>query len=151
MKTKSFVVIVIALLTLSLTLPFESLKADPPRWAPAHGYHVKTRHIYFPQQNFYYDMHRHVYIYLDNGRWVTNVRLPRWYTTIDLFRAPKVELEINSDYPYRDNRRHVEMYRLRNKREYYENRRDDGNRDRDREHDRGDNRGENRGHERGDD
>jgi len=151
MKTKSFIVGVIALLTLSLTIPFETLKADPPRWAPAHGYRARTRQVYFPKQNFYYDTQRSVYIYLDHGRWVTNVHIPAMYAYINLVRAPKIELQINSDYPYRYNRRHVELYRVRdrrdyNQREYYEGDRD-GNRRRDDEGDRGNGRGHDREHQ----
>ncbi|MDR3652374.1 MAG: hypothetical protein P4L34_05310 [Paludibacter sp.] len=140
MKTKSFIVVAMALLTLSLTVPFETLKADPPRWAQ--GYRVRARHIYFPQQNFYYDTYRNVYIYPDRGRWVTSIHLPGIFAAINLFTAPKVELRVNTDYPYCDNRRHIEMYRIRNRGEYYEGNRyrDDDRRRNDyneRDHDRG--------------
>lgn len=56
MKTKTFnsrtlkIVAVIALFVTFL-LP-ESTFAQPPKWAPAHGYRAKTRYVYFPQQNF---------------------------------------------------------------------------------------------------
>jgi hypothetical protein len=138
MKTKQLKLIAIALLLIGFTLPFESLKADPPRWAPAHGYRAKTRQIYFPRQNMYYDMHRGVYIYISNGRWVTDVRLPAIYAEINLLNVPKVELQINSDYPYRLNRQHVYNYRYRNenmhRREY--RRDDDRNYRRERRHER---------------
>ena len=147
MKSKSFLVIVVALSTLCLTLPFEALEANPPRWAPAHGYRARTRQVYFPEQNFYYDTHRSVYIYLDNGRWVTNVRLPILYAMINLGNAPKVEMEINSDCPYRYNTRHVEIYRVRNNREYRRYNEDDHDRNQEGEH--GDDRGDDRGHDRG--
>jgi len=124
MKTNSFILVTIVALTMCLTLPFETLKADPPRWAPAHGYRAKTHHVYFPEQNFYYDTHRNVYIYPDRGRWVTNVQLPSIFLGVNLFNAPKVELEINSDRPYVYNRKHIEMYKQKYKKEKKEFKRD---------------------------
>jgi len=149
MKARSFIFVAVSMLTLGLTIPFETMKANPPRWAPAHGYRAKTHHIYFPEQNFYYDTRRAVYIYPENGRWVTSVQLPGIFASINLFAAPKVELVTNSYYPNLYNRRHIEMYRERNRRDYYDkerkhDRRDyyregrdrdrDGDRDRDRDH-----------------
>ena len=139
MKTKSFVVAVIALLTISLTLPVETLKAYPPRWVPAHGYRANVRHIYFPEQNIYYDTRRDVYIYPDRGRWVTSVRLPDVFAMISLATAPKIELALNTPYPYRYNERHMEMYRIRHHRDFdrrYVDRRDYREADRPRRDDR---------------
>ncbi len=124
MKTNSFILVTIVALTMCLTLPFETLKANPPRWAPAHGYRAKTHHVYFPEQNFYYDTHRNVYIYPDRGRWVTNGQLPSIFLGVNLFNAPKVELEINSDRPYVYNRKHIEMYKQKYKKEKKEFKRD---------------------------
>ena len=124
MKTKSFIFITVSLLTLGLTTSLETVSANPPRWAPAHGYRARTHHIYFPEQNFYYDTRRGVYIFLENGRWVTNVQLPGIFASINLFTAPKVELVTNSYHPNLYNRRHIEMYRERNRREYYGRERD---------------------------
>ncbi len=151
MRTKSFVTIVIALITIGLGTPVERIKADPPHWVPVHGYRAHTRHIYFPEQNIYYDTYRHVYIYPDRGRWTTGVRLPEVFAMVSLATAPKIELELNSPYPYRYNERHMEMYRIRHRRDFdhrYADRRDfreayrlrhDNkywNRDEDRHHDR---------------
>ena len=55
MKTNSFHMYVVAVLLVLFVFPPDSLQADPPRWAPAHGYRAKTRQIYFPEQNFYFD------------------------------------------------------------------------------------------------
>lgn len=162
MKTKSFIFIVVSLLTIGLTTPLETLKANPPRWAQAHGYRAKTHHIYFPEQNFYYDTRRAVYIYLENGRWVTNVQLPGIFASINLFTAPKVELETNSYYPNLYNRRHIEMYRERNRRNYCDRERERDRReyyredrghdkDHDRDHDRGHGKNHKHGHDREDD
>lgn len=111
MNTKPFRLIFISLIVVLLTLPLESLQADPPRWAPAHGYRAKTRQIYFPDQNFYFDLQRNVFIYFHNGRWVTNVQLPTFYSNVNLFSAPKVELEIRTNQPYRYNKTHVLKYK----------------------------------------
>ena len=77
MKTKTFnsrtlkIVSIIALF-ITFLLP-ESTFAQPPKWAPVYGYRAKTRHIYFPQQNFYYDIQKHNYFYLNNGIWSVSV------------------------------------------------------------------------------
>lgn len=106
-------------LMMLLTLPFDSpgqgrsQKHGPPPWAPAHGYRAKTRHIYFPNQNLYYDVQRNSYIYYSNGRWRVSVNLPVAYSRINLRLAPKVELDLDSDSPQRYNLEHRNRYKGR--------------------------------------
>lgn len=111
MKTEPFRIIFIPLLVVWLALPLNEVQADPPRWAPAHGYRAQTRQIYFPDQNFYFDIQRNVYIYFYNGKWITNTKLPTVYARVNLSLAPKVELEIATNEPYRYNKTHVTMYK----------------------------------------
>lgn len=113
MNIRLFRIIFISLLVVWVALPLEELQADPPRWAPAHGYRAKTRQIYFPDQNFYFDLQRSVYIYFYNGKWITNAKLPTVYANVNLFLAPKVELEITTNEPYRYNKTHVEIYKTK--------------------------------------
>lgn len=113
MKTNSFHIYAVAVLLVLLAFPLDSLQADPPRWAPAHGYRAKTRQIYFPEQNFYFDLLRNVYIYFENGRWTSNIRPPRIYANINLMLAPKVELSIASSKPYLYNKAHMTTYKAK--------------------------------------
>lgn len=113
MKTNSFHIYAVAVLLVLLAFPLDSLQADPPRWAPAHGYRAKTRQIYFPEQNFYFDLQRNVYIYFENGRWTSNIRPPRIYANINLMLAPKVELSIASSKPYLYNKAHMTTYKAK--------------------------------------
>jgi len=101
------------LLTLAFVTPFDSLGQEkstqkgPPAWAPAHGYRAKTRHIYFPDHNFYFDLQKNQYIYLKGDKWQVDVKLPRLYAGIELKVASKVELELNTDSPQKFNLDHI--------------------------------------------
>lgn len=105
------------LLTLAFVLPLEIsgqgkvTQNGPPPWAPAHGYRAKTRHVYFPDQNFYFDLQKNVYIYLQGDRWEVSVNLPGIYAGIDLQAAMKVELELNMDSPQKYNGDHIAKYK----------------------------------------
>ncbi len=86
-------------------------KGGPPPWAPAHGYRERTRHIYFPQQNVYYDVERSVYIYLNNGNWEIGARIPKGINANTLRDSRQVELVLNSDQPQKFNSSHIKKYR----------------------------------------
>ena len=115
MKTKTFnsrtlkIVSIIALF-ITFLLP-ESTFAQPPKWAPAHGYRAKTRHIYFPQQNFYYDIQKHNYFYLNNGIWSVSVAIPAPCISINLGSAPQIQLDYYGAYPYYFNSNHRVKYK----------------------------------------
>jgi len=115
MKTKIFnsrtlkIVAIIAVLVTFL-LP-ESTFAQPPKWAPAHGYRAKTRHIYFPQQNFYYDIQTQHYFYLNNGKWSLSVAIPTPFISINLGNAPQIQLDYYGAYPYYYNANHRLKYK----------------------------------------
>ena len=87
----------------------------PPSWAPAHGYRAKTRHIYFPDQNFYFDLQTNEYIYLNGDTWQVSVKLPSLYAAIDLDGAVKVELELSTDSPQKFNHDHIAQYKVMGK------------------------------------
>lgn len=98
-------------LTLFFTIPQDIFSQGPPPWAPAHGYRAKTKHIYFPDQNFYYDVEKSVYLHLENGKWSVSVTVSSIYANINLGTARKVELEISGHTPYQYNKEHIVRYK----------------------------------------
>lgn len=120
MKTRNIFTAIIIITALAFALPPDMLaqgkaKGGPPPWAPAHGYRAKTRHIFFSDHNFYYDVQKGVYIYMNNGKWSIAVKLPTMFAKVDLNSAVKVELELNTDSPQKYNADHKEKYKARNK------------------------------------
>jgi len=117
MKTqtlKSRTLKIVTLIALLATFIFpESTYAHgkPPKWAPAHGYRAKTRHIYFPEQNFYYDLQANNYLYLNNGNWSVSVAIPAPFININLSRVVQVQLDFNGSAPYRYNTVHCTKYK----------------------------------------
>jgi hypothetical protein len=96
---------------LFLIVPEIASAQGPPPWAPAHGYRAKTRHIYFPQYNMYYDMNRSSYLYLNGGNWAVSAALPNIYVGLNLGRAAQIQLSYTGYDPYRYNNVHVVEYR----------------------------------------
>ncbi len=82
----------------------------PPAWAPAHGYRAKTRHIYFPKQNIYYDLQKGVYIYTDGKSWDVSVQLPIALKAVDLDLEVQVELDFDTDQPQSKNKEHQNQH-----------------------------------------
>jgi hypothetical protein len=101
----------VILLVVFFLSPTEMFSQGPPRWAPAHGYRAKTRHIYFPDQNFYYDIQKRNYIYLRNNSWQISVSVPSIFVGINLGSAPQVELDFTGGNPYRYNSVHIVKYK----------------------------------------
>ncbi len=92
----------------------QSKKNGPPDWAPAHGYRAKTRHIYFPDNNFYYDVQKGTYIYLNGGNWQVSAKLPSIFNGVNLKVATQVELDIDTDSPQKFNADHKVKYKGNN-------------------------------------
>lgn len=109
-KTKSLKIFVIVLLLGLFIIP-ETTFAQPPKWAPAHGYRAKTRHIYFPDYNFYYDIQTHHYLYLNGGNWLISVAIPAPFISINLSNAVQVQLDYYGAYPYYYNTDHCRKYK----------------------------------------
>jgi hypothetical protein len=113
---KRTIKILLLLMTLSGVSILEGLaqgKGGPPPWAPAHGYRAKTRHIYFPEHNFYFDVQRGVYIYLSGSSWIINAKLPVGISMSKLNSAMKVELDLNTDSPFKFNSDHKVKYKAK--------------------------------------
>jgi hypothetical protein len=79
----------------------------PPPWAPANGYRAKTKYVYFPDQNFYFDLNRGLYIFLSGSNWTTASKLPPQYSKVNLKATRKVELDFYGDNPHRHNKDHL--------------------------------------------
>ncbi len=112
MKWKKSFTVITLVLGLLFAMPAD-LGAVPPPWAPAHGYRVKTRHVYFPQQNMYYDLQRGVYIFVNNGQWAVSASIPSRFGRVDFATVPQVQIAVNSPYPYRYHQGYAD-------RDYYE-------------------------------
>ena len=125
MKTIFLHKVLAIILTLSFALPLHTFgqgsKKGPPPWAPAHGYRAKTRHVYFPVHNFYFDIQRSTYIYISGGQWRVSLNLPSMFVGVDLKKTAKVELELNTDKPQIYNADHKLKYK---KIKYKENSKD---------------------------
>ncbi len=91
--------------------PADVFSQGPPPWAPAHGYRAKTRHVYFPDQNMYYDIQKSNYIYFSNGKWSISTRVPSIFVGINLGRSSQVELDFYGDAPQRYNYSHKTKYK----------------------------------------
>jgi hypothetical protein len=65
-----------SLLAAWLALPSPVL-ADPPPWAPAHGYRAKQYHyVYYPRHEVYYAPSSQLWFWLDGGNWRVGAGLP---------------------------------------------------------------------------
>ncbi|WP_428225102.1 hypothetical protein [Flavobacterium sp.] len=83
----------------------------PPPWAHAHGYRAKTRYVYFPDHNVYYDLQARNYIYLSGRNWEIRANLPTTLFHLNLGRSAQVELDFAGDRPYRYNADHLVRYK----------------------------------------
>ena len=109
----------VLILVFMLVVPTDVFSQGPPPWAPAHGYRAKTRHIYFPDQNMYYDIQRGNYIYFNNGKWSVSVKVPSIFVGINLGRSTQIELDFYGDRPQRYNYSHKTKYKV--KKHYHQN------------------------------
>lgn len=100
-------------LFLFITISENAYSQGPPPWAPAHGYRAKTRYVYFPDQNFYYDLQSRNYLYINGGNWSISASLPRIYVGINLGGSTQVELDFVGDRPYRYNSEHIVKYKVK--------------------------------------
>lgn len=82
----------------------------PPAHAPAHGRRSHHRYQYYPNAEFYFDIGRSMYFYLDSGaRWSYSVTLP-----IHLrhhLHNNYIEIEMDDDRPYNKHKYHKNKYK----------------------------------------
>lgn len=120
MKIKTSNWLPVILLAIIVTLPSIVLgqkkeKNGPPPWAPANGYRAQTRHVYFPDQNFYFDTKKNEYIFQDGKSWKNSAKLPEKYDKVDLKKARKEELDLDNDKPEKYNADHKNKYKTADK------------------------------------
>jgi len=93
-------------LTLLFVLFFTLLIIDvnaqggPPPWAPAKGYHAKSRYTYFPSLNFYFDTKIGIYFFLESGIWVQKSSLPSKYKNYNWSHYTYEEFDWNNNHPW---------------------------------------------------
>ena len=118
MKTiqkKTTTIIAALILVFMLVIPADVFSQGPPPWAPAHGYRAKTRHIYFPNQNMYYDIQKSNYIYFSNGKWSISSRVPSIFVGINLGKSTQIQLDYYGSYPQYYNKDHKIKYKKKQK------------------------------------
>jgi hypothetical protein len=76
--------------------------ADPPPWAPAHGYRAKQQqrgytYTYYPSSQVYYNPAAHKYYYMNNGSWTNGITIP---SSINLGRGVSINLDGPDPYVY---------------------------------------------------
>jgi hypothetical protein len=91
----------VLLLGVSMAAP-NLASADPPPWAPAHGYRAKKHHkkyhyTYYPSSQIYYSPVRRGYYYPYSGGWRFGVSLP---SGISLGNGISIELGGPTPYDY---------------------------------------------------
>lgn len=118
MKTIHFYKIVFVL-SLLFCFSKQMYSQGPPPWAKAHGFRAKTRYVYLPEQNFYYDIQKRNYIYLSNNNWEVSVSLPSIFVGVNLGNASQVELDFYGSNPYRYNEVHLVKYKKAKKIKIY--------------------------------
>lgn len=104
------------------------VQADPPPWAPAHGWRAKHQYTYYPRGEVYYARDTHMWFWLDGGNWRSGLRLPGDFQAF--VQVGGISIELGSERPYVEHTYVVEHYGGRPPR-YMRH-------DRDRDHDRGD-------------
>lgn len=96
-----------SLLAAWLALPLPAL-ADPPHWAPAHGYRAKQHHyIYYPRHEVYYAPASQLWFWLDDGRWRAGAYLPG---SIVVTGLPAMSIVLGTERPWEMNTYVVERY-----------------------------------------
>lgn len=88
-------------------LPAELAWADPPPWAPAHGYRAKHQYVYYPVHEIYYEPARDIWFWIDGGNWRFGSSLPIEYQP---YTRGGVTVELYTDRPYEDHAVVVEHY-----------------------------------------
>lgn len=86
-------------------------QADPPPWAPAHGYRAKQareyRYVYYPAQQVYYAPEQQLWFWMSGDNWQFGVNLPTRYRAD---ATAGVQVVLHSDHPYQEHAYVEERY-----------------------------------------
>lgn len=84
------------------------VQADPPPWAPAHGWRAKHQYVYYPSAEVYYEPASRMWFWLGGDGWQAGVSLPlglQGYVS-----AGGVNVALDVDRPYLQNDDVVRRY-----------------------------------------
>lgn len=99
--------------------------ADPPPWAPAHGWRAKHQYVYYPSAEVYYAPASRMWFWLGGNGWQAGISLPvalQGYVSVG-----GVNIALDVDRPYLRNDYVVQRYGGRQQRGW-DNDRGDGHR-----------------------
>lgn len=116
MKKVSVVVSVIALLAgMGTLIPAQ---ADPPPWAPAHGYRAKQHaYVYYPARAIYYAPETRTWFWISGGNWQFGAVLPLEYRP---YTTGGISITLDAARPYEQHAYVVERYGKPKKRHHWE-------------------------------
>jgi len=82
----------------------------PPPWAPQYENVQQVQYYYMPDQQIYYDVWNHEYVYLDRGAWVFSPGMPPMYANYDMSSAYVVVLDYHVHEPWRHHEQYYSHY-----------------------------------------
>jgi hypothetical protein len=110
---KLFKLLLFALLLSATTQAQVSVNVNfgtPPVWAPAQP--VASQYYYLPDIDAYYDVPSQRFIYIRNGRWVREQRLPARYSGYNLRNGQVIFLtDYRGKSPFAYHKKHKIKYR----------------------------------------
>ncbi|TAN05772.1 MAG: hypothetical protein EPN38_10460 [Rhodanobacteraceae bacterium] len=107
MKTLRFAVIA-ALAIAGAGFVATAAVADPPSWAPAHGWRAKHQYVYYPSAEVYYEPASRMWFWLGGNGWQAGVSLP--LALQGYVRVGGVNISLDVDRPYLQNDYVVHRY-----------------------------------------
>ncbi len=82
--------------------------ADPPPWAPAHGWRAKHRYVYYPSAEVYYAPETRMWFWFGGDGWQAGISLP--VALHGYVRTGGVNIDLDVDRPYLRNDYVVQRY-----------------------------------------
>lgn len=99
---------VAALALAAATLAATPVMADPPPWAPAHGWRAKHQYVYYPSAEVYYAPATRMWFWLGGNGWQVGASLPG--ALQGYVQAGGVNISLDVDRPYLQNDYVVRRY-----------------------------------------
>ncbi len=132
MKQQSILFCAALVAGLSFGMP---ARAEPPPWAPAHGYRAKQtreyQYVYYPAQQVYYAPQTNSWFWLNGGSWQAGVNLPSRYR---VSTSGGVSVMLYSAQPYVEHVYVEEHYGRPWREQHRQHQRHDGHHGHDRHH-----------------
>ena len=107
MKTTRIAALFVLALT-SAALAAPTAYADPPPWAPAHGWRAKHRYVYYPSAEVYYAPDTRMWFWLGGNGWQAGISLP--VALQGYVQVGGVSIDLDVDRPYLRNDYVVRRY-----------------------------------------